>query len=447
MDWRNLLAGAAAAMGRLLHDEATARLLAVAGLAVILGLAAVAAMAARFRRRRASGAVAPASTVAAAAFLDPAGLGDWGGVATTSGGQLRPAAVDWPIDRVLPRHMGGVVGLAVVTAIAIWLAGLAITPSVPRFLASAEWQLQPFYMAAHIVAVRLFVLAYAQGFIRGVAHLAIPEKRATTLVRGILGLPGMLIACVVAIPFAASDFLYLFKEDYARLGDGDKVHLIDFMMWGIWSVEWFLNAFIWVVLLGFLIKNCWVIRQYPFREPIEIVLHDRHYRPFLQMSAQGSGIVLLFTFVTVGYIWYTGGAITDYAGLAITAMLLVVSFVPPWALLKTKVRQAVQEETRAMRERLLRNLDLAETEGRTAVVHNSERASMRSLEHRMDAAVAILRISYLESRNERLGATEARAIMVRMVAPAASIGWQLAKSHEALVNQLMGYAARLMGGG
>jgi hypothetical protein len=127
------------------------------------------------------------------------------------------------------------------------------------------------------------------------------------------------------------DFRYLTREGsrYERIGAGNAASAADYLMWSTWTVEWFINALIWVLLIGFLIKNCWVISRYPFRALIEIVVHERHYKPFLQMSAEGATIVLGFSAVTIFYLWYTGGELTDYAGLAITASLLFVGFVPP----------------------------------------------------------------------------------------------------------------------
>lgn len=373
-------------------------------------------------------------------------LGDWGTQNAASAPEGVSSAIRWPIDRVLPRRIGGTVIAALTISLALWLLGLAIAPSIPVFLASREWQFQPFYFAAHIVALRLFVLVYARGFMRGVSHLDVPDDQVRALVRRVLGFPGVAVSFLVALPFAAYDFLYLFGPDYERLGGPDTVVAIDYLMWVIWSVEWFFNAFIWVVLVGFLFKNCWVIRQHRFRAPIEIVLHDRQYRPFLQMSAQGASILLLFTLATVLYIAYTGGELSDYFGLGITALLLAVGFVPPWVLLKSKVQRAVELETLAMRQRLIRNLEQVEMASTNASVHGHGEGDReaRSLGHRLDAAVAILRISYLENRNQNLGMTEARAVLMRMLAPAASIGWQLGKGHADILSKISSYLSPMM---
>ncbi len=451
MQLRDVITSLFAELGHILRDDRTARMAALSGLAVLVVMSLVTVVMARRGRRSLPSLPADTSiAIDASPGFGPRDFGDWGALAP----MRRSAPADtsdagWPIDAVLPRRVTWTIVLASLIGVATWLAGLALTPVVPKFLASAEWQMQPFYLASHIIALRLFVLAYTRGFERGVAHLTVPASQVRTLVNQVLSFPGAIVALIVALPFATLDFLFLFSPDYERLGGDSTVLAIDYLMWGIWSVEWFLNAFIWVVVLGFLLKSWRVIRTYDFRSPIEIVLHDKHYRPFLQMSAQGASVVLVFTIVTVLYIWYTGGELTDYVGLGITASMLVVGFVPSWLMLKAKVKRAVEQETLAMRRGLLANLALAEQDdiatgrGTSVPGHDPIRASTRSLEHRLDAAVAILRISYLENRNQNLGQTEARAIMVRLLAPAGSVIWQLAKSHGSLVADLQRYVGKL----
>jgi len=460
---------------------------ALVGLATLLLIAVVTAVVARTRRRekklarqlaQAAPPARPATTaVTQAAPATQAGaaapgsfdLGDWGPArgrgealgasaaptepASPQAPEMAPAQppdLEWPIDRVLPRHVAGTFVLALAIGLAVWLAGLALAPRAADFLASREWQFQPFYLAGHIIAVRLFVLAYTRGFERGVAHLAVPEDRIATLVTRVLGAPGVLIALLIALPFAFFDFLYLFSDRYQRLGGPSAVLPIDYLMWGIWSVEWLVNAYIWVIVVGFLAKTSWLVRRHPFRAPIEIVLHDKHYKPLLQMNAQGSSVVLLFTILTVGYISYTGGELTDYVGLGITALMIVVGFVPSWLLLRSKVQRAVEEETLAMRRQLVHNLEMAGIVSQTRAPAAAPAAAIAppgseiaALARRLDAAVAILRISYLEGRHQSMGQTEARAVMIRLLAPAASIGWQVAKPYAAKLSELQAMLPRL----
>src|SRR6185503_2490197 len=149
-----------------------------------------------------------------------------------------------------------------------------------------------------------------RNFAAGAARLDMPPERVKAGFRVILGPAGALLALVVAAPFCIWDYGYLHSPGYERMGA--ELGAVDLAMWGIWCVEWFLNAVIWVVLTGFLIMNVRAIGRYRFRDPIEVALSEKHYRPFLQMSSQGATIVLGFAVMTVAYIWYTGGAETDY---------------------------------------------------------------------------------------------------------------------------------------
>ncbi len=449
MDWRAGLALAEVWYRQVLTDDGTSRLAAAlgAGLLVVLTFA-VSWMVKRRRHRRSLAGLGSAGGRTAARGV--MGLGDWGRVdlgreaAATDDAGVNDPSGEVRSDRALWQSFFGSLGLALAAGACVWLAGLSMAPGRSQFLMSREWQFQPFYLAGHIVAVRMFALAYARGFLRGLSNLVVPDDvRLANLARRIIGWPSILAAVVIAAPFAASDYFYMLSDAYERLGGVGPVLPVNYLMWGLWSVEWVLNAYIWVVLLAFLVKNSRAIKQYRFRAPIEIVLHDRHYKPFLQMSAHGATILLAFTLLSVAYIWYTGGGITDYIGLMITSGLLLFGFIPPWVLLKAKVRRAVEGETFAMRRRLLTNLDLAEKEEQSAALHRSEHQTMRSLEHRLDAAVSILRISYLENRFQQIGRSEARDILIKMMAPAGTIMWQAAKSYPAVLEEAKAYLMRL----
>ncbi|MEZ5853373.1 MAG: hypothetical protein R3D67_00985 [Hyphomicrobiaceae bacterium] len=68
---------------------------------------------------------------------------------------------------------------------------------------------------------------------------------------------------------------------------------------------------------------------------------------------------------------------------------------------------------------------------------------LRSLEFRLDAAVSILRISYLENRFQQIGQSEARDIFFKMMALAATILWQAAKSYPAVLAEAKAYLLSL----
>jgi hypothetical protein len=256
---------------------------------------------------------------------------------------------------------------------------------------------------------------FTKSFRRGIAHLDVDSDRATRGFRLILGPLGAMLALLIALPFCAYDYQYLVSE-YKRLGPAGALAGVDILMWLIWCAEWFINAFIWVVLVGFMAKNALTIRAHRFRAPIETVLHEKQYRPFLQMSSQGAGIVFTFSIVTAIYIYFTDGALTDYMGLFITGVLIVIGFVVPWLLLRAKVRAAVQHETSALGSRLA-------TSGALGLAAVQAEVDLSSLSRRLDEVIALLRITHLERMRLQLGWTEAKSVLIRLLAPAATITW------------------------
>jgi hypothetical protein len=346
--------------------------------------------------------------------------------AAVPGRQGAPTALDSGsralIDRLLPRSVPLFLALVVVLAAGSWALGYTLAPDKARFLASPEWRFQPFYLAAHLLTLRLFISVFTRNFVAGAARLDMPPERALSGFRIILGPIGALAALVIAVPFCVWDYGHLYSARYARMGDG--VGPVDLMMWGIWCVEWFLNAIIWLVLAGFLIMNVRAIRTYRFRDPIEVVLDEKQYRPFLQMSSQGASIVLGFAVLTAVYIWYTDGVESDYLGLVIVAVLLVSGFVPPWWLLNAGVDKAITEEVSALRR------GLAE---RARAHDHAEQQPGRDLEARLEEALTLLRIQRLDGLRRSLGRTEARAVTVRMLAPAATVVWHLSANFYEII--------------
>ncbi len=346
-----------------------------------------------------------------------------------------------PIDRVFPRRPLEFLALVAVVSIGTWIAGYALAPNKQHFLSSPEWLFQPVYVAAHMIALRLFINVFTRNYAAGVLQLDVSFPQALRGIRPILGPYGVIAAAAVAVPFCYFEFRYLFSPRYVRMGNDETVRAIDYLMWGIWSLEWFINAFIWILLIGFMLKNYMTISKFPFRAPIDVVLHDKLYRPFLQMSAQGSTVVLGFSLVTVLYLYYTGGELTDYLGLGITVALLVVCFVPPWLVLRAKVDEAVRIESQRLRrdgglaapsDLPMSSMMALPAAGSPTPANSGERA----LETRVDEALALLRLWHLQNLYGNLGHTEAKAIVVRLLAPAATIGWQVGNSFANLSQRL-----------
>jgi hypothetical protein len=245
------------------------------------------------------------------------------------------------VDRWLPARPASFLAVVAAGAAGCWLLGLALATDRARFLGSRDWQIQPLYLATHFVVLRLFVTAYAANFVAGCRRLTIEHADARRRLEIALGGWGWLAAVVFAAPFAYCDYLYLIDPGFIEAGESSgppgALGAADWLLGAIWTIEWVVNAYVWAIVLGFLAMTMRVLRQHRFREPLEVVLGERHYRPFLMMSAQGASIVLGFTIVSGIYVWHAQGEATDYLGLWVTAGLLVLCFVPPWMRLKNGI--------------------------------------------------------------------------------------------------------------
>jgi len=338
--------------------------------------------------------------------------------------RMRPLSLErvpWAwVDRIMPARP--VPFLLVLAAIAagVWLIGLALAPVKEGFFAAPEWQVQPFFLATHLLCLRLFVTCYTRNFLAGAARMDLPEGEAVRRIKHVLGPLGGALALLVAVPFCVRDYLYLSDDDFLKTAQayGGGGHApVDMFDWLIWCAEWFLNAYIWVVLVGFLCLTMWTLWKHRFRATIEVLLHEKQYRPFLLMSGQGASILLFFTAVNGFYVWYAEGNLWDYVALGITGTLLLLGFGPPWMQLKSNVERSVEREMFHIQEGLVAAMSRQARTGKAATVED--------LGERLEHALAVLRAMYLDRMHRELGRAEGRALLLKLLAPASTIGWKV----------------------
>jgi hypothetical protein len=320
------------------------------------------------------------------------------------------------IDSVLPRRPRTFLWAVGALAVACWGGGLALTSDVYAFFSSREWQLQPLYLAAHFITLRLFSTMFTRNFLAGVVHLDMPAADARRGIRLVQGPVGTLAALLVAVPFCVYDYQVLgIAKGGVKAGASGVGAAAEQLLYGMWCVEWFVLAFIWVQLVGFLFLTRRAIGDYRFRSPIEVVLLEKQYRHFLAMSAHGATIVLGFFLVNVAYGWYTGAELTDYIGVGITLVLLVVGFIPPWMQLTSKMDRIVKAEMADLRRRVANEMHAQASAGASQA---DDAANLRA---RLDEALVMLRISYLERLHSDLGNMEAWSIVMKIGVPVMTV--------------------------
>jgi hypothetical protein len=328
------------------------------------------------------------------------------------------------VDRLLPRRPKPFLLTVAAISILCWIAGLLLAEQPDVFLANSEWQAQPIYFAAHFITLRLFATAFSRTFIAGTAHLDIAPDQVRHRMWLVLGPVGAAIAALVSLPFSLVDYPLL--SDPSVWTSAGRAS--DLLVFAIWVVEWFLLAFIWVMIVGYMILTTSVISSHGFRESIEVVLHERHYRPFLQMSAHGATIVLGFWVINIIYAFITGAAFSDYAGAIITLVLVVAGLVPPLLQLRGKVNDAVSDAMAGLRRRVSRSrADVA-----SGAAAATDATGERGLQERLDEALVLLRMSYLERLHGQLGQTETADIVIKLLVPATTMVWYGYKYYKGL---------------
>jgi hypothetical protein len=328
------------------------------------------------------------------------------------------------LDRLFPARTGPFLAVVLGVAAAFWIAGWALALDRDRLLASREWLVQPLYLAVHLVLLRLFVNVYATNFAAGCAALDVEPSETKRSVRRVLGVPGVVMALLVAVPFVLVDVEYLGEEEYLAteaLGPSGALGAADRLMLACWAVEWVVNAYVWVLIAGFLAATMRVLKRHRFRDPVERVLRERQFRPFLLMNAQGASLTLVFALASAGYVWVARGAASDYVGLWVTGGLVLLAFVPPWMTLKSRIGAVVDAEARRLGESLERGAALLEAEGMRPA------ASLEEVGARVDLTLAILRIEHLRRLHEELGKSEAQAVLLRLLVPALTGAWKFFK--------------------
>jgi hypothetical protein len=352
------------------------------------------------------------------------------GVTTPSGPnepalRLARAPEAW-LDRALPARPGPFLAVVLGAAALFWGLGWALASDRARLVRNPEWTVQPLYLAVHLVLLRLFVTVYATNAKAGAAHLDVSPEETARVVRRVLGPLGFAVAVLVAAPLTAMDVRWLQGEEYLRTGGhgvGGALGASDWLLAAAWAVEWLVNAYVWVVIVGFLWTTMHLLRRHAFRDPIEHVLRERQYRPFLLMSAQGATLTLVLTAASAAYVLLAEGETSDYVGLWTTAILVFVGFVPPWLQLKKGIGDVVERESEALGLDVETRSAALEAADAEAVAGRDE--ALERMDARLRLVLAIVRLQHLERLHRELGKSEAQAVLLRLLAPLGTVGWRL----------------------
>jgi hypothetical protein len=110
----------------------------------------------------------------------------------------------------------------------------------------------------------------------------VPAAAASSPVIRMLGLRGFLIALAVAALFVYMDIVHMSGKDFLAGADSqgtlDAPGPSDRLLLLLWTLEWVINGYTWVLLGGFASLTIRTLERHDFAHPLERVLHERHYR-------------------------------------------------------------------------------------------------------------------------------------------------------------------------
>src|SRR6185436_11165773 len=99
------------------------------------------------------------------------------------------------------------------------------------------------------------------------------------------------------------------------------------------------------------------------------------------------------------------------------------AFVPPWMRLRGRLTALVRDET----DRLGRDVDAALGDPAVTGADATPPRTLAQIGERMHVALSLLRIDHLERLHGELGKSEAQAVIIRLLAPVATVAWRLAR--------------------
>ena len=326
------------------------------------------------------------------------------------------------LDRLLPARTGPFLATVVAMGALVWAAGWLLAGERKTFLESREWWVQPLYLAVHLVLLRMFVSAYSGNFLAGCRAMDTDRADVERRLRRVLGVFSVAGAFLLTVPLVALDVAFVRGEEHLgaglALGAGNTLGAADWLMVGVWAVEWVINSYVWLLIVGALVLTLQVLRRHEFRDPIERVLRERQYRPFLLMSGQGASLTLLFAVAIVAYIVATEGAVSDYIGLWVTGGLVMLGFIPAWLTLKARLGRVVDAEA----VRLGASLD--ESTAALGTAARKPAASTGDLGARVDLVLDLVRVDHLRRLHDELGKSEAQGLVLKLLVPLATGGWR-----------------------
>jgi len=333
---------------------------------------------------------------------------------------LEKAKNNWWIEKILPDHSKKFVLFVVAFCLGIWLIGyiIAISSDIidgvefdysnpdSDYLHDREWQYQPFYLAVHFVILRMFGVVYTRNFDDTIRLLKAKPEEISQHTRWVFGHVSNIGAFIAATGFIYYDYSTMLDEGFGALTS------LDLLIMVIWGLERIILGYVICLMLGTVFLIWKLLRSYHYSAPADVVLMEKRWKPFTQLSLEASSLVLVFALVDVAYLYYAGFWLADFLAFMVLIFLVSASFLVSTWIIKSDLREEVEEQL------LMFYAELEEAKkGVRSLDPKMPKTDTRWLAANMDLILAFLKIDYLEDQFHTMAASDAKVLVLRMLIP------------------------------
>ena len=230
-----------------------------------------------------------------------------------------------------------VILISVVLMLGFWIWGYALAPNKTSFIANHSWLYQLVWFPAHILLAYSSILAYKKA--------AFGQRRQDiTLIS--LGYDfkknsrAIVMSVFMVIPFMIQDLMEgmeLLNRDYETLGNATWV-----MIGPVWMIEWLMLAVIWSRVISSIRLTISTYTPKYVRDHLDDLLIVNPLSPLLQLGVENALINLFYAITTIGYIQFVGGETSDFQDVAISAVLVLFSFLSSFFYMRKRVGDALE---------------------------------------------------------------------------------------------------------
>ena len=292
-----------------------------------------------------------------------------------------------------------------------------------------------------------------QAFDRAFKHLDVSKAELNRSKRWFLGHRVNFMALGLALPFIVWEVVaFIVSKDFyqtvfgpdspylAKIDPDSRNAEVGFLL-TLWIFEWMMYGYYCYLMISgaFVVRK--ILKQHDFKESVDLVLTERHYRPLFTVTAHAGSLVFFFGLMHAGYMFYTKTSWNDGAGMMTLVVLLGVAFTMTWSAVRGELKgevfgalEELEKSYRRARSKLATMRDVPGIED-----------DIQRIQVQLKMQLALQQLDYLQTKYESLGRKEFLGLIFKMLAPVGSLLARVIRWGSLLAAIGLGGAAAITG--